>query len=377
MKTTNQFIHLLIHLRDILLSKAKKGRCSAWNHYYESTISDEVFNIISKELNINGNICETLDNCFECTNKHKKLIENGYDSQFEDYWDIKEEEGTNHINKEVNKLIIHKKIQKLNINDVLMDFDSTSLYPSATLDEKSVYPKVETGFAFKPHMNKTFVDAFNIQTLNQDGFESAILRMNFYNPPALIFQHLTVKGSVKKIEGHGMRNGYIIDPLTSVDTQESFKLNGKVIQIYERVFYRQNFKKSPFRKVIEKLFALRQKYNDEGNDLMQGLVLNCLYGAQIRKDIDQFYNCKSEHWMQTEYDENVLDFWKIPNGNFIVKVKDDDGLEDANNVKNTLLSHLGAFILSNRKRKMKNFSREINGFYNINIYSRDMDSLYI
>ena len=32
-------------------------------------------------------------------------------------------------------------------------------------DENSVYPKVETGFAFEPHMNKTFVDAFNNQTL--------------------------------------------------------------------------------------------------------------------------------------------------------------------------------------------------------------------
>ena len=33
-----------------------------------------------------------------------------------------------------------------------MDFDSTSLYPSAMWDEKSVYLKIETGFALKPHM---------------------------------------------------------------------------------------------------------------------------------------------------------------------------------------------------------------------------------
>ena len=42
-------------------------------------------------------------------------------------------------------------------------------------DENSVYPKVETGFVFKPHMNTTFVDAFNNQTINEDGDESAIL----------------------------------------------------------------------------------------------------------------------------------------------------------------------------------------------------------
>ena len=149
-----------------------------------------------------------------------------------------------------------------------------------------------------------------------------------------------------------MRNGYNMDTLTSVDICEIVKICGKVIQIYEGVIYRENFKISPFRKVIEKLFALRQQYKDEHNDLMQGLVkliMNSLYGVQIRKNIDQSYECKSHHWMETEYDENVLDYWRLPNGNYIVKLKKDDGLEEDNDVKNTLPSHLGAFILSNSK----------------------------
>ena len=50
-----------------------------------------------------------------------------------------------------------------------------------------------------------------------------------------------------------MRNGYIIDTLTSVDIQEIIKIGGKLVQIYEGVIYRENFKISPFRKVIEKL----------------------------------------------------------------------------------------------------------------------------
>ena len=50
--------------------------------------------------------------------------------------------------------------------------------------------------------------------------------------------------------------------------------------------------------------------------------------------------------METEYDEYVLEYWKLPNGNFIVKFKKDDGLDGDNDVKNTLPSHLGAFILS-------------------------------
>ena len=46
-------------------------------------------------------------------------------------------------------------------------------------------------------------------------------------------------------------------------------------------------------------------------------------------------------------------------------------------MKNTLPSQLGAFILSNSKRIMNNFIREINGFYNNSIYYGDTDSLYI
>ena len=46
--------------------------------------------------------------------------------------------------------------------------------------------------------------------------------------------------------------------------------------------------------------------------------MKSLYGVQIRKDIYQSYKCKSQHWMETENDENVLDYWKLPNGNFIL-----------------------------------------------------------
>ena len=177
-----------------------------------------------------------------------------------------------------------------------------------------------------------------------------------------------------------MRNGYIIDTLTSVDNQEIVKIGGKVIEIYEGVIYRENFKVIPFRKVIEKLFASRQKYKDEKNDLMQGLVkliMNSLYGVQIRRDINESYYCESENWMKTEFDENVLDYWKLPNGKYIVKMKKDDGLDDDCDIKNPLPAVLGAFILSNSKRNMNIFIREINGFYNNSIYYGDTDSLYI
>ena len=74
-----------------------------------------------------------------------------------------------------------------------------------------------------------------------------------------MFQHLAIKEKIKTIEVNRMRNGDIIDTLTSVDIQEMLKIGGKEFEIYEGVIYRENFKVSQFRKVIEKIFALRQK----------------------------------------------------------------------------------------------------------------------
>ena len=177
-----------------------------------------------------------------------------------------------------------------------------------------------------------------------------------------------------------MRNGYIIDTLTSVDIQEIVKIGGKVIEIYEGVIYRENFKVNPFRKVIDILFKLRKKYKDENIDVMQLLVkllLNSLYGEQIRKDIEEKFACKSEMWMETEYDERVKDYWKIGVNNSIVKMIDDKGLEDEIKKINTMPLHLGAFVLSNSHRNMNNFIHAIDGFYTNDVYYTDTDSLYI
>ena len=68
------------------------------------------------------------------------------------------------------------------------------------------------------------------------------MKRKSYNPKDLIVQRLPVEEKEKKIEINGMRNGYIIQLLTSVDIQESIKIRGKVIEIYEGVIYRENFK---------------------------------------------------------------------------------------------------------------------------------------
>ena len=76
--------------------------------------------------------------------------------------------------RNLKNLSIHEKIQKLNLNDVMMDFVATSLYPSAMWDGNSAYAKTESGFAFSPHMNNLHLRAYNDQNFNEDGNESAV-----------------------------------------------------------------------------------------------------------------------------------------------------------------------------------------------------------
>ena len=121
-------------------------------------------------------------------------------------------------------------------------------------------------------LNDNYVEAFNNQTFNQAGNECPILKINFCNPPSLILQRLPVEENVGKVEISSMRKGHIVETLTILDVQEVDKLGEEMIQTYEGVFYRENFKITLFTKDIVKLFALRPKLKDEGNDLMQNLV---------------------------------------------------------------------------------------------------------
>ena len=146
------------------------------------------------------------------------------------------------------------------------------------------------------------------------------------------------------------------------------------------MLYRENFKESPFKEIINNLFELRAKYKSESEDILQEmvkLIMNSLYGQTIRKDIEEEFCCKTEHWMKTEFDERVKDYWKLANGNYIVKLSLDEGIDKETEDKNTMPSQLGAFILSNSKRIMNNFVRIIDGFKKNSVYYQDTDSLYI
>ena len=318
-----------------------------------------------------------LDLYLKYENKHFKLSEKENESKFNDYRDENEDEKEKFINEKLSQLPLHQLIKQIKLDELLWDFGAVSLYPSVMWEENSIYPRIETGYAFTRDMNKFLVHKFNNGNFDQ---RSAMLKYKNYNPENLVVQHLPVKENENKNEINRMGNGYIIEHLTSVDIQEIVKIGGKVIEIYEVVIYRENYKVSPFRKVIDKLFALRQKCKNENNDVMQLLVkllMNSLYGENIRKDFEEKFACKSEAWMHSEFDKKVKDYWKISGNNYIVKMIDDAGLEDEVKKLNTMPLHLGAFVLSTSKRIMNNFIHAINGFYKNDIYYTDTDSLYI
>ena len=138
---------------------------------------------------------------------------------------------------------IHQIIKQIKLVKVLWEVDAVRLYPSATWDENGVCPRIETGYVYTKDMNDELVEKLNTGNFIQG---SAISKIKYYNPKNLIVQHFPVKEREKKIETNRMRKRYIIDTLTSVDIQEIIKIGGKVIEIYECVIYRENFRVSPF-----------------------------------------------------------------------------------------------------------------------------------
>ena len=161
--------------------------------------------------------------------------------------------------KKANMLTSHDQLSKLDLNITQMDFDATSLHPSAMWDKSSVIQKIKTGYRFKPHMNDIFVNDFNNKIFKKDGIDSPVSKMKHYNPPNLSSRNLAIKGRIKNIEVNLLRNGYIKDTLTSVDICENVKNGGKVIEKNDCVVYQENFQRSPFGKNIDKMFFLRKK----------------------------------------------------------------------------------------------------------------------
>ena len=105
--------------------------------------------------------------------------------------------------------------------------------------------------------------------------------------------------------------------------------------------------------------------------------MDSLFGETIRKDIDYKHEFKNERWMKTENDERFEEYNKLESGSNIASIKNDEGTnEDETPSFNGTPSHLGAYILFNRKRKMNHFILNIDGNETNTVFDMDTDSIY-
>ena len=100
-------------------------------------------------------------------NDNLKIIKEEYESNFDEYRDIDEEEMNEYINKILGELPSHYLLQQLSLEDLLWSYDANRLYPSAMSDPKSIYPRIETGYAYTPDTNDELVKKFNKQKFSR------------------------------------------------------------------------------------------------------------------------------------------------------------------------------------------------------------------
>ena len=66
------------------------------------------------------------------------------------------------------------------------------------------------------------------------------------------------------------------------------------------------------------------------------------------------FKCVTENWMRENFDDRVKEWFPLKNGNLMVKLQSDEGVDDYDKAKsvNTTPFHFGSFILSHSKRIM-------------------------
>ena len=146
----------------------KEGRVCAFNQYYKSKICDDILKIVSEELNVKRKIYDITEAYLNYKKKLFQIFEKEYENQFNDYRDEDEEEKETYINEKLSQLPIHQLKKQKKVDELFLDFDAVILYPSAMWDENSIYPRIETGYAFTRNMNKKLVEKFNNQNLNEE-----------------------------------------------------------------------------------------------------------------------------------------------------------------------------------------------------------------
>ena len=133
--------------------------------------------------------------------------------------------------------------------------------------------------------------------------------------------------------------------------------------------------------MVADIFEKSVLFLSQGKDLLQKLTKTIglsVYGGNIGKDINEENKCVTETWMRENFDDRVKEWFSFRNGNSVVKLEDDEGVDVNDKAKsmNTIPFHFKCFLLHS-KRLMNDVIEQIGGFYGISIHYTDTDSLYI
>ena len=66
--------HIRIYLGWFVGQSIKEGRCTTFNQYLKSKITDKIFRTVSEKLNVNGNVCLVIGVLVENTSEDNKII---------------------------------------------------------------------------------------------------------------------------------------------------------------------------------------------------------------------------------------------------------------------------------------------------------------
>ena len=252
------------YVRSFIRKSIKGGRCGAFNRYFESNQCEEILNTIKKHLKIDCNeISNIIDEYLNYINSKRREYTLEFENGEKDYRKINKKELEKLLERKLGNLEISKDLQKINKDDLLVSYDFNSLYPSAQIDKNSTWPKIETAYLFKKYMNDAVCYLFNSGKWNQLN-RCAFLTVKHHNPDNLIFQHIPINENIKNPykknrleEINRMRNGIIIDTLTSIDIVEIVKYGGVILDVYEG-FFCHNLEFNPYTEFVTDMFEKKR-----------------------------------------------------------------------------------------------------------------------
>ena len=91
---------------------------------------------------------------------------------------------------------------------------------------------------------------------------------------------------------------------------------------------------------------------------------NSVYGGCIRKDIEACFECVTQSWMRTEYNDSVVEWFPRKNWNIMVKIiyKEVVDAESISKKADSQPCHLGCCTLSHSKWLMNDVNLAVDGF---------------